>query len=58
MSGKPFGLRQAESQSRVDQTVEYMRKQPEHHRKMTFKEEFMQLMKKHAIAYDERYLWD
>jgi putative transposase len=46
------------SQSRVDRTIEYIRKQPEHHRKMSFKEEFMQLLKKHKIVYDERFLWE
>jgi putative transposase len=38
--------------------IGYIRKQPEHHRKMTFQEEFIQLLKKHRIAYDERYLWE
>ena len=32
--------------------------QAEHHRKMTFQEEFLALLKKHRIAYDERYLWE
>ena len=30
--------------------------QQEHHRKMTFQEEFLALLKKHRIAYDERYI--
>ena len=46
------------SQSQVDNIVGYIRKQPEHHRKMTFKEEFIQLLRRHRIAYDERYLWE
>ena len=28
----------------------------QHHRKMTFKEEFLALLKKHRIPFDERYL--
>ena len=28
-----------------------------HHRKMTFQEEYLALLKKHRIEYDERYLW-
>ena len=32
--------------------------QKEHHRKMTFQEEFLALLKKHHIAYDDRYLWE
>jgi len=29
----------------------------EHHRKMSF-QEFLALLKKHRIEYDERYLWE
>jgi REP element-mobilizing transposase RayT len=45
------------SVSQLDKTVAYIRGQPEHHRKMTFQEEFLMLLKKHSIKYDERYLW-
>ncbi len=34
----------------------YIKTQEEHHRKMSFQEEFLALLKKHRIAYDERYL--
>ena len=44
--------------SQVDNIVEYIRKQAEHHKKMSFKEEFVALLRKHRIQYDERYLWD
>ena len=33
-------------------------RQVKHHRKMTFQEEFIVLLKKHRVEYDERYLWD
>ena len=46
------------SESRVDAIVQYIKGQEEHHRKMTFQEEFLTLLKKHRIEYDERYLWD
>ena len=46
------------SVSQLDKTVQYIKNQAEHHRKMTFKEEFVALLKKHRIAYDERYLWE
>ena|ERR1041385_9296408 len=46
------------SVSQVDKIIEYIRGQPEHHRRMSFKEEFVALLKKHRIQYDERYLWD
>lgn len=45
------------SVSQLDKTIEYIRGQPEHHRKMTFQEEFLMLLKKHGVEYDERYLW-
>lgn len=45
------------SVSQLDKTIAYIRKQPEHHRKVTFQEEFLVLLKKHGVEYDERYLW-
>jgi REP element-mobilizing transposase RayT len=45
------------SVSQLDKTIAYIKRQPEHHRKMTFQEEFLALLKKHRIEYDERYLW-
>jgi len=46
------------SVSQLDKIIAYIKGQPEHHRKMTFQEEFVALLKKHRIQYDERYLWD
>ena len=46
------------SVSLLDKTVEYIKSQEEHHRKMTFQEEFLALLKKHRVAFDERYLWE
>ena len=46
------------SVSQLDRIIDYIKQQPEHHRKMTFKEEFVALLKKHRINYDEQYLWD
>ena len=45
------------SVSQLDKTMEYIQGQEAHHRKMTFQEEFLALLKKHRIEYDERYLW-
>src|SRR5215469_7062489 len=45
------------SVSQLNKTIAYIRGQPEHHRKMTFQEEFRMLLKKHGVEYDERYLW-
>ena len=46
------------SVSRLDETVAYIKNQEEHHRRMTFQEEFVIFLKKHQITYDERYLWE
>ena len=45
------------SVSQLDKTIEYITGQEAHHRKLTFQEEFLALLKKHRIEYDERYLW-
>jgi REP element-mobilizing transposase RayT len=44
------------SVSQLEKTIQYIKDQAEHHRKMTFQEEFVALLKRHRIAYDERYL--
>ncbi len=46
------------SASQLDTIVAYIKTQEAHHRKMTFQEEFLSLLKKHRIEYDERYLWE
>ncbi|MDD5543348.1 MAG: IS200/IS605 family transposase [Acidobacteriia bacterium] len=45
------------SRSAEDQIAAYIRNQKSHHRKMTFQEEFIKLLKAHEIDYDERYIW-
>jgi len=45
------------SVSQLDKTIEYIRGQEAHHRRMTFQEEFLALLRKHRIDFDERYLW-
>ena len=46
------------SQSNVPAVVKYIRSQDEHHRKVTFQEEFIAFLKRHGITYDERYIWE
>jgi REP element-mobilizing transposase RayT len=43
--------------SQVEETVAYIQRQEEHHRKKTFEEEFRAFLQKHGIEYDERYVW-
>jgi putative transposase len=45
------------SQSSCEAVTEYIRNQEPHHHRMTFQEEFLILLKKHGIEYDERYIW-
>jgi len=35
----------------------YIRNQAEHHRKRTFQEEYVEILRRYNIAYDERYIW-
>jgi hypothetical protein len=44
--------------SLLERTIGYIKSQEEHHRKMSFQEEFLALLKKHRIPYDERHLWE
>jgi putative transposase len=44
------------SQLRLVRT--YVRNQEEHHRRQTFQEELVEILKRHGVEYDERYLWD
>ena len=37
--------------SGVEDTTNYINRQPEHHRKMTFREELEMFLKKHGMAY-------
>jgi putative transposase len=46
------------SVSQMDTITKYIQNQREHHRARSFQEEFLELLKKHRIEYDERYLWD
>ncbi|MCX6884267.1 MAG: transposase [Verrucomicrobia bacterium] len=46
------------SQSNVGAVCQYIANQIEHHRTMSFKEEFLVLLKRHELPFDERYLWD
>ena len=46
------------SQSAVHEVVQYIHDQEKHHRKMTFQEELIALLKEHEIDYDPRYIWE
>lgn len=46
------------SQSNVEDVVEYIRRQKEHHRGRSFQDEFQALLQRHKVPYDQRYVWD
>jgi putative transposase len=46
------------SQSQKDRVQEYIGSQEEHHRQLSFQDELRQILKKHGIVFDERYVWD
>jgi len=46
------------SPSHFDAVRKYILNQEEHHKKETFQLEFLRILKKYGVAYDERYLWD
>ena len=41
-----------------DRTKNYIINQEEHHRKISFQEEYLNSLKEYNIDYDERYLWN
>lgn len=46
------------SESQLNNLISYIERQEEHHRCKTFKEEYLGLLNKYCVEYDERYLWD
>ena len=45
------------SASQVPKTIAYINNQKEYHRRKAFHEEFLELLKKHGIEYDSRYVF-
>ncbi len=46
------------SLSQLDTVLDYVKAQQQHHRTRTFQEEYRELLRKHGIDFDERYVWD
>lgn len=42
--------------SEKDRLIEYVKNQEEHHKRFSFVDEFIQLLKEHAVDFDEKYL--
>ena len=45
------------SHSLAPAVLRYIGDQENHHRRVTFQEEFVAFLRKNGIAYDERYIW-
>jgi len=48
----------AVSYSQIETVRRYIASQADHHRTVTFQEEFLSFLRRHALEFDERYLWD
>jgi len=46
------------SQSNVERVKKYIANQEQHHRKSGFQDELRELLRKHNVEWDERYVWD
>lgn len=45
------------SHSQLDTVIKYIQNQEAHHKKKTFKEEYLQFLDKYSIKYDEKYIF-
>jgi putative transposase len=46
------------SQSQIDAVYKYIENQEEHHKKYTFKEEYLSFLQKFKVPFDERYIFE
>jgi putative transposase len=46
------------SSSQHGAVLQYVETQEEHHRARTFQEEYRELLRRHGVEFDERYVWD
>jgi hypothetical protein len=46
------------SHSNAPAVVKYIRGQEKHHERVSFQEEFVELLRKNNIEYDERHIWE
>lgn len=45
-------------QSNFEALKNYIQNQQEHHRKISFQDEYRSFLKKYSITFDEKYVWD
>ena len=46
------------SQSNLQDVIRYIENQEEHHKRVTFQDEYRAFLKAYDVEYDERYVWD
>jgi REP element-mobilizing transposase RayT len=46
------------SHSQLDNVIGYINNQEEHHKKKTFKEEYLEFLEKFHVSYDDKYLFE
>ena len=46
------------SESQIENVIEYISNQKIHHKKKTFKDEYLSFLKKYNVKYDPKYVWD
>ena len=61
--GVPFGWQEGYgafscSESQKQNVIEYIRNQEEHHKKRSFREEYIEFLKSYNIPYEERYVFE
>ena len=46
------------SKSHIDRVVKYVLNQPEHHKKQSFKDEYLLLLEKFEVDYNPKYVFE
>ncbi len=46
------------SRSQIDQVVKYILNQEKHHKKRSFREEYLEILRKNDVRFDENYVFD
>ncbi len=46
------------SRSQLDNVFNYIKEQEKHHKEKTFKEEYIEFLKKYCIEYEQQYLFE
>ena len=45
------------ARSQLDNIINYIRNQEKHHSRKTFREEYLEILKRFKVPYDERYVF-